>query len=331
MTGNILQDKNQKSSSEAPSEKKGSLLVFALVLFASAGLFLFIVSKNLEFLMVESFGTMVFLFMGLVAVYALNIQPYLIKKYYLKYNVNPKNKFPYYVINFIAMSLALAIPLIFGERIYTLLVSNNLPPSLPVYILLPLALVIRYFFREKLKLPDDGQQDTAQNSALELRPSDKIYGYLPHALFAIAMVLSSYFAMETVRFLVLGVITALSLFFGLALIYAAGVGPFLNKIYLPQFKENPRKKIPYVTYNLLAFSLWLSIPLAFTKTIYNFLKSNDLPDFLPFFILLPVPLIFFYLGRDKSKGGKLKINWRLVLLLAVPIVTAIAATFLVRP
>lgn len=331
MTGDILQDKNQNTSSEAPSEKKGNLLVFALVLFASAGLFLYIISKNMEFLLVESFGTMVNMFMGLAAVYVLNVQPYFNNKYTPFSKDNPRNKILYYAIGFIAMSLALAIPLIFGERIYTFLDSNNLPTSLPVFILLPLALVIRYFFREKLRFPDDGQQDTAQDSALELRPSDKIYGYLPQALFFIGIVLSSYFAMETVRFLVLGMLTALGLFFGLALIYAAGVGPFLNKIYLPQFKENPRKKIPYVTYNLLAFSLWLSIPLAFTKTIYNFLESNDLPDFLPFFILLPVPLIFFYLGRDQSKGGKLKINWRLVLLLAVPIITAIAATFLVRP
>lgn len=306
-------------------------MVFALVLFASAGLFLFIVSKNIEFLLVESFGTMVNLFFGLFAIFALNIQPYFNNKYTPFSKDNPRNKILYYAIGFIAMSLTLAIPLIFGERIHTLLVSNNLPRYLPVFILLGIALVIRFLAGDKLKFPDDGQQDTAQDSALELRPSDKIYGYLPHALFVIGMVFSNYFVVETVRFVGVGIMTSLALSLGLVLIYFAGIAPYLNKIYLPQFKESPRKKIPYVTYNLLAFSLWLVIPLAFTKTIYTFLDSNNLPDFLPFFILLPVPLIFFYLGRDQSKGGKLKINWRLVLLLAVPIVTAIAATFLVRP
>lgn len=346
MTGDILQDKNQKSSSEAPPEKKGNLLVFALVLFASAGLFLYILSQNIEFLF-ESYKTSGSLFVGLMIFYAFVVWPYLANKYHAQLKTKSfRARLPYALYTLGAFAICIGIPLLYGKLIADYLASQSLSQSLPMYVLFALAIVIKVLAGKKLKLSDNSSDSKTQKQAPEPQLPDRILGNLHYALFFTGIIVPQFFMKEFYPLFGIGLMTVLSLYFSLLFVYLAGVGPYLKKKYLPLFDQDSRKKVPFVFYNLAGFALCFIIPPIFGESLYDFLTLIELTPFLPSLLILPLPLVFMYLGRKKPEGGqasnnsfisdsditeKTKATWMIILLAVVSIGIAIITAILVRP
>lgn len=294
----MTEKKHNSSTDPVPYNKKAGLFLIGLVLFS--GVVAAVFYQDFEDFFGENFQTSISMLMGLILIFVFNVWPYLNNKdnHQLKKN-DFRARIPSSLYGLGAISLCFIIPLVFGKMVSDILIANDLPQRLPLYILLLLSLGLWLLSKKKLNLMGDNQQNNEQASSLEIKSSKTKIGFLPYGLSIFGFVLIQFLFRDIFRFFGESSSTVIALLLGFLMIYAGSVGPYLNKKYIPQFKTNPQKIIPYFIYNLVAFSFYFIIPLAFGDMVFHFLNSFNLPMFLPLYIALPMPLIINYFTEVK--------------------------------